>query len=301
MMHRLPPPSTRTILILTVGLLGSACAGGGAVSLGPAPSPSPASSSPIAAPSPGTPPSTTPSTSPGRPFTYEVWFIRDGKLFETRRTEPFTPGIGRLSLTTLLGGPSPAESAASVATAIPRGTELRDLAIVGGAAIVDLSPEFATSPSSPPMALRIAQVVYTIGQFSTVQRVTFRIGGVTQTVIGGVPVQNPQTRAMYDGFLPAILVESPSIGQRVSSPVTISGTADVFEATVSIRILDESGHELVSTFTTASCGTGCRGDYSAVVRYTVEHEQPGTIQVFEASAKDGSAINVQSVPVTLTA
>jgi hypothetical protein len=98
---------------------------------------------------------------------------------------------------------------------------------------------------------------------------------------------------------PAITVQSPASGARVTSPVTVSGTADVFEGVVSVRILDSAGHEIARTFTQASCGTGCRGDYSVAVKYTVSAAEPGTIEVFESSAKDGSPVNVQRIRVTL--
>jgi len=65
--------------------------------------------------------------------------------------------------------------------------------------------------------------------------------------------------------------------------------------------LDESGRVVGRTFTTATCGTGCRGTYSAKVRYHVGRTQPGTVMVFEASAEDGRPIHVQRVAVTLTA
>ncbi|MGH2660765.1 MAG: Gmad2 immunoglobulin-like domain-containing protein [Actinomycetota bacterium] len=44
-------------------------------------------------------------------------------------------------------------------------------------------------------------------------------------------------------------------GDEVSSPLTIRGNADVFEATVSISILDAAGNEFVRAFTTATCDT----------------------------------------------
>jgi hypothetical protein len=151
------------------------------------------------------------------------------------------------------------------------------------------------------MRLRIADVVYTLTQFSTVRGVRFDIDGQSRATVGGVPVQQAQTRAMWDSTLPPILVESPVIGARVSSPVTVTGTADVFEATVTVRILDENGREIARTFTTATCGTGCRGTFSIAVSYHLPHEQAGTIEVLDYSAKDGSPENVQDIPVTLTA
>lgn len=98
---------------------------------------------------------------------------------------------------------------------------------------------------------------------------------------------------------PAIVVRTPSSGDEVTSPVTISGTADVFEATVNIEILDANGQTLAAGFATATCGTGCRGRYSTSIAFFTQERQAGTINVFEVSAKDGSAINVVSLPVTL--
>lgn len=97
-----------------------------------------------------------------------------------------------------------------------------------------------------------------------------------------------------------IVVEGPQPGDTVTSPVTVEGTANVFEATVSIRILDESGEILTETFTTATCGSGCRGTFSEAVAFEVDHEQPGTIMVFESSAEDGRPIHVVRVAVTLS-
>jgi hypothetical protein len=141
--------------------------------------------------------------------------------------------------------------------------------------------------------------VYTLAQFHSVTGVQFKVDGQGVTVLGGVPVQSPQTTAMYDGYLPAITVQNPVIGAQLSSPVTVSGTADVFEAVVSVRILDSAGNQIARTFSTASCGTGCRGDYSIPVSYTVTRAEPGTIEVFETSPKNGQPVNVQLIPVTL--
>lgn len=84
------------------------------------------------------------------------------------------------------------------------------------------------------------------------------------------------------------------------SPVTVAGTADVFEASVSVRIQDAVNNTIAETFTSATCGSGCRGDFSVDVPYSVGTEQRGVIEVFEVSAEDGSRTNVVRIPVTLT-
>jgi hypothetical protein len=242
-------------------------------------------------------------TSEPRTFTYQVWLTQgEGFLFVSQRTAEFEPGVGRIALNDLLSGPNDAEREAFIGTEIPEGTELLGLNIAGGVATVDLSGEFAESGSSLEETVRLAQVVYTITQFDTVRSVRFRVDGEPVDVFGshGIVLDRPQTRRGYQDHLPAILVESPSIGERVDNPVTVSGTANVFEATVSLRILNARGKEIARTFTTATCGTGCRGDYSASVSYRVDREQAGVIEVFESSAEDGRPINVVRIPVTLT-
>lgn len=301
-MKRLP------ILIVSVGLL-AACGTGGAGKLGPVPT-GPARASSPAAPAGTTQPAgggqspapvptaTSPQSAAGQ-VSLQAWFTRQGKLFGTQRGVPATASVGRTALDQLLAGPSAAESAAGLRSLIPAGTQLLGLTISSGTATVDLSSSFTSAASPSTMPLRIAQVVYTLAQFPSVTGVQFKVDGQGVTVLGGVPVQSPQTTAMYDGYLPAITVQNPVIGAQLSSPVTVSGTADVFEAVVSVRILDSAGNQIARTFSTASCGTGCRGGYSIPVSYTVTRAEPGTIEVFESSPENGQPVNVQLIPVTL--
>ena len=107
-----------------------------------------------------------------------------------------------------------------------------------------------------------------------------------------------ETADRYQGKA-IISVTEPCEGDSVSSPVVVAGVANVFEATVSFRILDANGDPLIEAFTTAECGTGCWGDYKTKLRFGVDHEQPGTIEVFESSAEDGSDIHKIEIPVTL--
>lgn len=99
--------------------------------------------------------------------------------------------------------------------------------------------------------------------------------------------------------LAPIEVTTPARGDTVTSPVTIAGTADVFEATVSIEIRDSVNNVVAETFATATCGSGCRGEFSVEVPYSVGTSQPGEIFVYEVSAADGKRINVVRIPVTL--
>jgi hypothetical protein len=231
----------------------AACAESGAQPLGPAPSteeptPSPASPSP----------SPSPSQAPAQTMTYELWFNHDGALFVTHRTEPFTPAVGTRALEALLDGPTSAERAADLGTTINAGTRLNGLTIDDGVATVDLDGTFV-SEETPAIAVgSLSQIVFTLTQFDRIEGVVFEVEGTPLTNFGGYEIDGAQRRANFVGQLPFILVQDPRIGERVSNPVRISGTADVFEAVVSIAILDEHGKVIASTFTMATCGTGCR-------------------------------------------
>ena len=147
---------------------------------------------------------------------------------------------------------------------------------------------------------RVAAAVLSIGLVATACASDSDVGAPTPSPRPPGGATSP-TSEPTDGAKPAIVVKQPAAGDEVASPVTISGTADVFEATVHMRILDSGGLEVAARFTTATCGSGCRGEFSTQLSFFVEKTQDGTIEVFEVSAEDGSPINVVTVPVVLVA
>jgi hypothetical protein len=97
-----------------------------------------------------------------------------------------------------------------------------------------------------------------------------------------------------------IVVDEPVEGDEVSSPLLLAGTANVFEATVSYRIVDRlSDTKIAEGFTTATCGSGCRGDYSEKIRFRVEERTEAVLEVFESSAEDGSPLHIVRVNLVL--
>ncbi|MFI5925660.1 Gmad2 immunoglobulin-like domain-containing protein [Micromonospora sp. NPDC051543] len=269
----------------------------GAAPTAPPPSTSPPTVAPATtAPAASTPPTPQATGTPPRPptptvtgtrrpetVTIELWYVRSGRLVPTRRTRPATVATSRLALSELSAGPTPAEAATGMVTLLPAGVEVTRIAD----GVATLGPVPSADDPADRRRLREAQVVWTLTQFPTVRRVRFAGGGA------------PVGRADYPGLLAPIVVTGPSVGEKVTSPLTVSGTADVFEATVSVRVLDDAGRQVAAAFATASCGSGCRGDYRVVVNWRTTREQHGTIEVYEVSARDGTRINTVTVPVLL--
>ena len=292
----------KTMAVLTLVFLLAACVA--------EPEPRETAASPDPAPTESSEPtpshspeaSASPTSAPDGERELEVWFTYGDRLFVTRRVVPGTPAVGRAAMEQLLARPDDFESNAGVATAVPPGTELLGLRIEDGIAIVDLSGEYgSTGGGTTTEALAVAQVVYTLTQFDTVKGVSFELEGepLEMTPGHGILLDGPQTRRDWKVNLPSILVRSPSMGDRVSSPMTVEGTADVFEATVQMRLLDAQGNRLAKAFTTATCGTGCRGDFEHQLEFSVPSEQHGVLEVWWDSPEDGSRRDVVQIAVTL--
>ena len=227
-----------------------------------------------------------------------LYFLRDGKISPVGRSVDATAAVARAALTSLLDGPTAEEEATGLSTAIPDGTTLRDISLADGVATVDLDGRFDDGGGSASMLGRVAQVVATLTRFPTIRRVAFRVDGEAVEAIGGegVVVDPPVGRMAIEEQTPQILVESPVPGDSVTSPIEVRGTANVFEATVSLEVRDTAGEILLSTFTTATSGTGTRGTFDAELPVP-DVEGPVTVVAFEASAEDGRPLHVVRVPV----
>jgi hypothetical protein len=223
-------------------------------------------------------------------------------LVPVLREVPKTAQVATAAMTALLTGPTAAESSdRAITSAVPAGTRLLDISIKNGVATVDLSTEYDSGGGSASMQYRLAQVVYTLTQFSTVRSVVFQIEGATVTVFGseGIVLDGPVGRAQYYDQLPAIFVDRPAFGAALVNPGHVSGNADVFEATFRVAILDAAGKNLVDQQVMATCGTGCRGTFDVTLPYAVSKGQWGTLHVYNPSAKDGTPEDIRDYPVWL--
>lgn len=247
--------------------------------------------------------SATPASSPSADTTtFNLYFMRQDKLGVAHRTVPKTQQIGAAAMQDLLQGPTSDEQAAGLSTSIPDGSKYLGLTITNKVATVNLSSEYESGGGSLSMAARLAQVVFTLTQFSTVDQVSFQLDGKPVTIFGGegLILDHPVARSNYEEITPIILVETPAVGDTITSPVRFTGSANTFEAAFVVDILDANGNLLQEQHATATSGTGTRGTFDVSVPFNVSQQQSGKIVVFELSAKDGSKTNGVEIPVTLS-
>jgi hypothetical protein len=233
--------------------------------------------------------------------TISVWFKRSARLWHTRRTAAAATFPVRTAVRALLDGPNAAESAAGVKTAVAAGTRLLSTSVSGGVATINFRQSFASPAPKKRIRMRLAQLTFTATQFSNVHAVSLEIMGSRVTSIGGVPVPAHMTRAHFARLLPAIVVHRPVIGATLSPTVRVTGTSDVFEAAMIVKVLNSGGQRIARKSFLASCGTGCRGHFAVTLSYHVANAQNGTIVVSDTSARAGHRPpNIVRIPVKLS-
>ncbi len=93
-----------------------------------------------------------------------------------------------------------------------------------------------------------------------------------------------------------IKVSQPKPFQAVSSPLTISGQASVFEAVLDYRLKDSKNNVLAQGRTLTAEGFAM-SPFSKSVDFSRPRTDAGTLEIFAISPKDGSEINKISLPV----
>lgn len=95
-----------------------------------------------------------------------------------------------------------------------------------------------------------------------------------------------------------ISVRTPRPDEKVESPLIVEGMERTFEQNVVLRLKDAGGRELVKTFTTGTApDLGIHGPYRAELTFDRPSTRAGTLEVFQGSPKDGSEIDMVTVPV----
>ncbi|MDD3268006.1 MAG: GerMN domain-containing protein [Syntrophomonadaceae bacterium] len=135
-------------------------------------------------------------TPAGETMPIKLYFARSGQegLEVENRTVARTQGIARKTMEELIKGPQ----SQGLQSVFPSGTTLRDINIkADGICVVDLSEEVRSIESPQDEKLMIQAISSTLGQFSTIEGVTFMVDGQeVQSINGGVDLSSPVKPAL---------------------------------------------------------------------------------------------------------
>ncbi len=131
--------------------------------------------------------------------------------------------------------------------------------------------------------------------------ISCRVAG--ETVISPMPVSTPSSPcpACPECDEEALLITSPKLGERISSPVRVAGiSVPTFEQNLVIQVIGADGSVIGQGTTIIAADWGQRGPFEAQVTFTSPlSEEPGRIIVFDTSARDGGLVHLSSVEVRL--
>ena len=216
-----------------------------------------------------------------------------------------TSAVGKAAVNELIAGTTTEERAGTPAISggMPDGTELLGLTIADGTARVDLSSEIEDVGGTFGETAVLAQLVFTLTQFPTVDEVVLLIEGEAVEFYGshGMEVTPSLTRDSFlgGGLVPDILIDQPAWFAQTESPLLVSGIGRLFEATASWALYDNDGLALAEGFTMASTGGPDWGTFQFAIPYTVDTPQLGSLMMWEESAEDGSPLHLVEHPVWL--
>ncbi len=218
-------------------------------------------------------------------------------LVPVHREVDDTVAIAEAALLSLLQGPTEAEadSGPSLGSEIPDGVTLHGIAIDDGLATVDLSGDFAEGGGSATMLSRLAQLVFTLTQFATVDGVALELDGQPTTLFSaeGLDITPPVDRSYFDGtgVLAPVSVDTPSYAGSFAARLGGSTNVDAF----SIEVLDGDGR-LLGAAQAALDGVDGRTAFDVTVPYVSLTEQFGAVLV----AWDQAGLSgLREYPVTL--
>lgn len=221
-----------------------------------------------------------------------LYFERANLLGVSHRQIPATGDARLQSLDALLGGPDASETAAGLATDIPKGTDLRGLSVSNGVAVVNFSPLFLLSAPASVFLVRASQVLYTLTQFSNVAKVSFKVGGVPLGTVDGVDLGAPLGRSQLTSALPDVLLEDPAVGDSLHGTLQLSGVSTI-DGTYSAQLFDASGKLVVGTVNTVTAGA----TFNVSMPFSGVTTQQGVLKLFATPTAPGST--VQQTDITL--
>ncbi|MBN0042752.1 GerMN domain-containing protein [Streptomyces actuosus] len=229
-----------------------------------------------------------------------VYFLHGEYVSPAPRTVA-APGTAAGAVRALLAGPNGYERAHGRGTAIPSGTALRSLVIRDRVATVDLSGRYDDGGGSLSLRERLAQVVFTVTRFPSVDRVRFALDGTPVEHFGGegIVLDRPVGRADFEDVAPAVLVDSPLLGDTVGSPLRVRGSADTFEAVFRLKVTDVTGRTAADVQVRATSGTGTRGTFDVTFPCKPRRSGPGLLTAYFDSPADGRPVTVDTVPLTV--
>lgn len=182
--------------------------------------------------------------------------------------------------------------------AIPPDVRVVDWALENGSVRAEMNEAFLDGAGGLLAdTTMLNQLIYTLTWMDAGASVEFTVDGQAVQAFGseGISLAEPVDRETFIDELSPIFLTHPI--SEFESAYTVNGFANTFEASLTWQVLDGAGDVIHEEFTTASCGTGCWGEFGVGVDSDLIVPGESSIRLLTHSAEDGSPTNVITVPI----
>lgn len=186
-------------------------------------------------------------------------------------------------------------------SSIPSDVEVISTSRDGDVILAEMSESFLRGASPAGLLsdfTMLNQLVYTLTTDAPDAAVQFTVGGEPVDVFGteGIELTTPVGRDSFLDWAHVINVTRPILPNE-DGDYQVEGIANVFEASLTLQILDGAGEVVHEEFTTASCGTGCWGEFAVELNADLIVPGESSVRLLTYSAKDGSPTNMITIPI----
>jgi spore germination protein GerM len=204
---------------------------------------------------------------------------------ETHDLDQPTVAVARAAIGQLLEGET---TEPALGTFAPAGTRILGIDVEDGILVVDLSGEVRQSTAGAAGEATFAQqLAHTATQFEGIRAVRLWVDGQPVDELWGHLDWSQPIEPDPFALSPVIITQPVWGSAQAPGPVRAAGTASTFEATVELRLLAPDGSVAEETFTTATCGMGCRGDWEHTFSAEVTRPGPWVVEAMEPDPSDG--------------
>ena len=189
----------------------------------------------------------------------------------------------------------------------PTGSRLLGLTVAEGTATVDLSREVVGVRRGEPTRYAVQALVWTVTRAEDVRRVLVQVQGRTAGEVDGRTLADLWGgKGSPAGLVRDLTIRLAPLGLTQPSPgmwvggdrIVVKGEACVPHGVVSLRLWDATGKVAAQGFTTADGSKPSRVPFTASLAFDPPAKAVDwTLEVFEASPRDGSARYSVLVPV----
>jgi spore germination protein GerM len=185
-----------------------------------------------------------------------------------------------------------------LANAIPAGVSVLSTQMDGEFIVADMNEAFLDGAGGLLADMTMLnQLIYTLTYSSPESTVRFTVNGQPVEAFGseGLGLSDPVGREDFLDQVHVINLLTPIV--ETEDGWAIFGIANVFEANLVLNVVDGDGNVTHEEFVTATCGSGCWGEFSAVVDSNLIVPGESSIKLFQNSAEDGSPVDVITIAV----